>query len=339
MMKNNRIFNLEYAIKNRQLVNANIELTYRCNWRCKHCYIDNYSNIGLDYNRICKLLDELKLCGVETILFTGGEVFVRKDFLKIIKYARDKGFLISIFSNISLLDDYTILKLKEYKVKDISCTLFSLNSTIHDKITGVEGSWYKTFLNIFKLKKENFNIEVKTILIKDNYKCYNELFDFLKINNIDVRATSLLSVKTDGSSLNKKEELNFEENIKVLKKLDEISHIEIKKYYDVEDYICHEIRYSISIDPNGNIYPCLNFRMKIGNIEEGIMNVFNSDKYKKIQNLKNKDLLKCKKCNLNKYCIRCTGTAFLENNDILECAPSDRFFAVCRRRVYDKGLY
>src|SRR5690242_1580713 len=79
--------------------NATIEVTRRCPLRCAHCY--NNLAMGdvearlceLSYAEHCGLLDQLAEAGCLWILYTGGELFARKDFLDIYTYAKKKGFL------------------------------------------------------------------------------------------------------------------------------------------------------------------------------------------------------------------------------------------------------
>ena len=50
-----------------------------------------------------RLLDQLADAGCLWLLFTGGEIFARRDFLDIYTYAKQKGFLITLFTNGTLI--------------------------------------------------------------------------------------------------------------------------------------------------------------------------------------------------------------------------------------------
>jgi MoaA/NifB/PqqE/SkfB family radical SAM enzyme len=70
-------------------LNGTIEVTRRCPLTCLHCY--NNLPMGdreargreLDYDEHCRLLDELADAGCLWLLYTGGEIFARRDFLDI----------------------------------------------------------------------------------------------------------------------------------------------------------------------------------------------------------------------------------------------------------------
>ena len=89
----------------RVAASATIEISRRCPLKCVHCY--NNLPMGdmdakrgeLTYSEHCRILDELAEAGCLWILYTGGEIFARKDFLDIYTYAKKKGFLITLFTN------------------------------------------------------------------------------------------------------------------------------------------------------------------------------------------------------------------------------------------------
>src|SRR2546426_11810975 len=99
----------ERLFKHRIPVNGTIEVTRRCPLECAHCY--NNLSMGdqearrseLTYEEHCRLLDEITEAGGLWLLYTGGEIFARKDFLDIYTYAKQKGLLIGLFTNGTLI--------------------------------------------------------------------------------------------------------------------------------------------------------------------------------------------------------------------------------------------
>lgn len=73
------------------------------------------------------------------------------------------------------------------------------------------------------------------------------------------------------------------------------------------DGLCAAGRFSISIDPEGNIYPCHLFRLndsfKMGNIYDKEKNIFNSLSYKKLKN--QRKVLGCDECSARNICSQC----------------------------------
>src|SRR3954467_6133908 len=86
-----------------------IEVTRRCPLACVHCYNNlpmadhEASSTELTLAEHCRILDELAEAGCLWLLFTGGEIFARRDFLDIYTHAKKKGFLITLFTNGTLI--------------------------------------------------------------------------------------------------------------------------------------------------------------------------------------------------------------------------------------------
>src|SRR2546428_13436881 len=75
------------------------EVTHRCNLGCAHCYLTE-GPVGrpkptreeLTLDEIRPVLDQLAEAGTLFLTLTGGEVFMRRDFLEIVAHARACGF-------------------------------------------------------------------------------------------------------------------------------------------------------------------------------------------------------------------------------------------------------
>src|SRR5256885_17099675 len=96
----------------RSPVEVSIEVSRRCPLECQHCY--NNLPMGdlaardreLTKEEYFKLLADLADMDVIWLLFTGGEIFARKDFREIYAFAKQKGFLITLFTNRTLISEH-----------------------------------------------------------------------------------------------------------------------------------------------------------------------------------------------------------------------------------------
>jgi radical SAM protein with 4Fe4S-binding SPASM domain len=329
----------EFASKNKTLTAITIELNTNCNWRCKHCYIDDYSyEYELSFNVIKRLFIEMRKMGVVDLLFTGGEMFLRKDILEIIKLARSMFFDVSLFTNASLLNESVIKSLKCLYIDHISCTLFSLDDSIHDSITGVNGSLQKTMENLKLLKQYNIDVEVKHIITNLNMHEHKRIVEYCTSMGFKYRLTPSIWSKKDGdhSPLNLKvDETYLRKN---LIEIDELrSSSKIVKHENL--FVCNATRYSLFIMANGDVTPCTNLYKSIGNISENsLKDIWKSSEYlNKVQNLKWKNLHVCKNCEVSDFCMRCSGIALLEHGDLLSCNRYERINATIRKEYYSKG--
>src|SRR6266568_6757188 len=80
-------------------LNVQWDLTYRCNERCVHCYLDHDDHGEMTTAEIKGVLDQLEEAGVFFLTFSGGEVFMRRDFFDLLEHARRLLFNVKIKTN------------------------------------------------------------------------------------------------------------------------------------------------------------------------------------------------------------------------------------------------
>src|SRR5580765_6968894 len=86
---------LKYGIP----ISVQLDLTYRCNERCIHCYLDHDDHGEMTTVEIKDLLDQLAAAGVLFLNLSGGEIFMRKDLFEIVEYARKLQFSVKLKTN------------------------------------------------------------------------------------------------------------------------------------------------------------------------------------------------------------------------------------------------
>lgn len=326
---------LNLCDKNTTLFSATIELLTKCNWRCKHCYIPNRDNIGLDKNVVFDIFKQLRDMGTFELVLTGGEIFYRSDILDIIKKARDMKFKVTLLSNISLMNEEIIKQLAKLSIYNISCTIFSLDENIHDSITGISGSLKKALSNVMLLKKYNIPLQIKTVIMKDNYNSYKQVKVFCEENGFDYFPSTIVSAKHNGDKYPLELRISNSELEETFNYIDDVNIIN-KRHISQEDYVCDTLRYSLNIDSYGNVYPCNAFNTPIGNIfKNSIKDIWtNSKELSYIRSLKWKDLKECNNCDNKDYCFKCPGLTSLENNNILAKSSLACQHANIRHKLY-----
>ena len=193
----------ELNIQENKLSSILFDTTYRCNENCLHCYCDKTDiKTEIKFKEIKQIIDEAYELGITKITFTGGECTLIKDFYKICKYVRKKRIELIIFTNgqkfydePELLDK--IINLYPYM---IGISLYSMNPDIHDKITGVKGSWNKTISIIKRLLDSNILVEIKCFLTKYNANSYKDIIKFAKQNNCQLAIDSNLLANKENNN-------------------------------------------------------------------------------------------------------------------------------------------
>jgi len=144
-------------------------ITHRCNLDCSICLIkDEEEKRELDFPMIKGILDEAAALGVLNVSFSGGEPFLRPDFADIYRYAVHKGFLVSIFSNLTLLNRSLLRLFLRYPPERIQTTIYGLSSATYETITRVEGSFRLFMKNLACLRKNPIRLTLQFTVCKSN---------------------------------------------------------------------------------------------------------------------------------------------------------------------------
>lgn len=314
------------AYSNRIPVDGTIELTYRCNLNCVHCYIPpNYRHINqseLSYLEICKILDEIAEEGCLWLLFTGGEIFCRKDFKDIYSYAKNRGFIVTLFTNGTLITAEIVDYLQEFCPHDLEITIYGSTQETYEKITRVSGSFKKCINALLLLKKKNIPFKLKSPLLRINQHEILKIKELAHDLEVEFKFDSIIFPKIDQSRepcdyrLSPKEIVEFEiieqDRLQNLKKFD---RYEVESnFYKEFLFICHGGRSSFSIDPTGNLklcslLPIFKFNLRNDTFKDGWNNYL-----EKVINTKVKRKLKCQTCQFYNLCNQCPAFSYLEND-------------------------
>ena len=153
---------------------VSIEVTRRCPLQCLHCY--NNLPMGhmeakrreLSTEEHYHVLDELVEMGCFWLLYTGGEIFARKDFLEIYTYAKKKGFLITLFTNGTIINEQIADYLAEWPPFAIEITLYGRTRETYEALTAVPGSYDRCLRGIQLLKERGLPLKLKTVATSIN---------------------------------------------------------------------------------------------------------------------------------------------------------------------------
>ena len=150
------------------IVGSSLRVTMGCNAKCKHCYTMGGRKLENEYTteQILEIIDQLSKMNIAQMFFTGGEPFLRKDIVKILNYANEKGIDILISTNGSILKEETIQQIEHIKFKQFQVSIDGIGAW-HDENRGV-GFFEKADKTIDLLKKHNINNITKISIIEKN---------------------------------------------------------------------------------------------------------------------------------------------------------------------------
>lgn len=176
-----------------------------CNNKCLFCSVGDFNYSKKSISDIRKELQILKKVA-SNIKFTGGEITIRPDLLKIVSYAKNLGFInICIESNgRGFSDEKYTKKILNSGANEFFISIHGHNPKIHDKVTGVKGSFNETFKGIKNLiKYHKYGVGINVVITNFNYRYLPDITGFLF--GLGVHHVTLSFVTVCGSTMvNKK---------------------------------------------------------------------------------------------------------------------------------------
>ena len=164
------------------LSSVKIKLTSFCNLRCQMCdYWKTKSEQSLNTDQWFDVLAQLADMGCRKVHFSGGEVFLRRDFLDLVEHGTALKLKINMTTNGTLLTDERLRRLIKARPNSISLSLDGPKAEIHDSIRGLPGSFKRTTRTLRKLNQlgerlgHRPKVRINSVLQRSNYKLVPQL--------------------------------------------------------------------------------------------------------------------------------------------------------------------
>lgn len=320
-----------------RIVAVNWSITNRCNQRCHMCHSFEYTknlNNEMPFEKIKKFLEENRR-NFFTILFTGGEPFLREDICDIIDVAKASRLSCGVCTNGTLLDPNKINRINKSRLDFI---IFSIHGPrdIHDDIVGEEGNFDTTMSNLAEFLRVNSRTKamINCSITEKNFDRLKDLVKIARHFKIPLRYEHLNYMSPDNlpacneewrermkdmpdckvvtyNTLPKIDAANTDriyENMEYISRNNpdvffkpNLDHNDLRKWYLDQDIgrACHYAWNSLHLTPGGDVLPCHFLDLKMGNINENpLLEIWNSDKYMKFRReLKKGIFIGCRHCN------------------------------------------
>ncbi|NOZ78448.1 MAG: radical SAM protein [Acidobacteria bacterium] len=329
-------------------VTATIEVTRRCNNRCVHCYtnlpagdaVAQREEMSLDEHR--RLLDELAKLGTLWLLYTGGEPFLRKDFITIYKDAKRRGFLITIFTNGTLLDDATASVLADWRPFAIEITLYGHTRETYERVSRVPGSFERCREGVRRMVERGLPLRLKSTVFRENVHELGAMKKWAEKLGVEFRFDAMINPRIDGgmqplsSRLSPAEivELDIGDEKRIQEWGDFCARHPVTKGVEGSGllYSCGAAWNTLMVDPSGRIFPCGMIRQAPYDFVSGrVENAWHGHLLSLRTALATRTT-RCTRCGLAAMCGMCPAYGFLENGDPEE--PVDFLCHVAHLRAY-----
>ena len=317
-----------------------IDLTDGCNERCIHCYLPKGGTHYIGKDIALKVMKEFREVHGLTVYISGGECMLHKDFAAILRYAKSLDLNIIVMSNLTLCDEKMVALLKEIDPQFVNVSLYAVTEAIHDSITQVPGSCYKTKEAIDELQAVGVHIRVATPFMRENKECVDELKAYTAKRNVHLIADSEIFGQIDHSCENQCHALSvaeLEELISAHKDVFSMMPMESARC-ECEAKVCDIGDARLNLDAKGMYYPCDGFHGAIiGDTQkDSLWDVWTGEPLNKLRALKNKDFGMCASCLDRAWCKTCPMRNFNETGNMFTHARWRCEAAQIYRKVFEE---
>jgi AdoMet-dependent heme synthase len=304
-------------------ISVHLDITYRCNERCVHCYLDHDDHGEMTTAEIKGILTQFADAGVFFLTISGGEVLMRRDFFEIVEHARSLLLNVQIKTNGVMIHEKEAKRLRELGVEQIQISVYSHRPEVHDAITKLPGSLKRTLTAIRFLQSQGLKVTIANVLMKPNLSDGAEVMALAKELGASYTLDPTITPKMDG-----------DRSILALR----APASDIKQAFlnpalvgDVEEfcappppaddnimegYPCSAGHTGCYVTPYGDVFPCVQFPLPSGNLRtQTFLDIWrNSSQLKEVRSIRAKDLPTCSSCSHVGTCTRCPGLAYMEGN-------------------------
>ena len=262
-------------------------VTGKCNYRCRHCFMDAPTGLlgELSTEQALDLIDQMAECGVLCVDLTGGEPFVRRDIWQLIDRILSYGMTIgSVYTNGWLVDEALLDRFEQRGVKPEFSISFD-GVGWHDWMRGVPGAEQAALRALQLLHDRGFSTDVEMCIHRGNLHTLPQSIEALRavgVENVKVGNVAMTALWCQNSQGNALTDREFVEamlpyitwyykagqpirqlmltNVATLRK-DRAYQI-IPEHYDgteacLDHYMCGAARMACYITPEGRLLPCM----------------------------------------------------------------------------------
>jgi radical SAM protein with 4Fe4S-binding SPASM domain len=272
------------------------------------------------------------------LVLTGGEPFLRPDIYKIIKYAKNLGFEVTIATNGTLLTSDVVKKLSALDVAGVAISLDFTNPRSQDSFRGMHGAWKMAIEGMKNAIKEGLYLQVNITLSRLNLTELPQLLTMADEMSSCVVLLYQLQPLGRGELIREltltREEFSYviEKLLFLQRKLKTlIVPVGLPQYFTfLSDRTplkaffrgCIAGEGMFYVKWYGDVWPCVFLPISIGNVlESTAMEILT--KKELISKIKNRTNLEepCRSCKYRENCGGCRARAYLMTGNLLATDP------------------
>ena len=298
------------AKKNRYPFSVTFELTPFCNFSCVMCYVHltkeqaQMQGRHLGADEWLEIARQAKEAGTLNITLTGGEPFLHPEFWKIYSELNKMGFLISVMSNGSMIDEECMEKFREYGMPyRIKLTVYGASDETYMRTCNSPDGFTRISKAVSLLKEAEVPLIMTSTVVRENADDLQKIYAFARENGIPLQHTVSV-VKASRGAVNTVESSRFS--------LDEfpdeltLEELEKSKFPPVDSPFAWCMNYgsALWVTWHGRLQLCSFLSEPYINYSGRLIDDYRS-LLSELEKLRNPD--ECTGCEWKRFCQRCPG--------------------------------
>jgi radical SAM protein with 4Fe4S-binding SPASM domain len=318
-------------VRERVPLQGSIELTYRCNLACEHCWVNLPSGDRgarareLSSGELARITDEIVDAGGLWLLLTGGEVFLRPDFFEIYRYMKRKGLMVLIYTNGTTITERVADQLAECPPSRVEISLYGVTPGTYRRMTGHD-ALNRCLRGIRLLLDRKINLNLKTVTTTSNYDEFLEIRDYaMREFGIFLRYDPNINFrKVEGREGFAPARVRLSaEQVVALDRIIDADEQAFPASYRRDNTLTTDYVFSCGagintyhVDPYGRMTSCMmvksiGYDLRAGSFKEGWASFF-----ERIVERKKSRAGRCDACAISRTCDSCPGWSDLEHGDL-----------------------
>jgi MoaA/NifB/PqqE/SkfB family radical SAM enzyme len=259
----------ERALRRAQPLAALLELTYACNWRCVFCYNPrHHDQRRLSGAEWAQVIADLRALGTLNVTLTGGEPLTHPEAFEVMSAVRSQAMTFRLFTNGSLVTDEVAQRLVALRPLAVELSLHGASSETHDRSTATPGSFDALWRGVAALKRHGLPIVLKTPLTRINEDELEEMIALTEREGVPYNLDAALTHRDDGDPAPLQYSVTRQGLDRYYALLAEHKRIPVS-HRTVGGVNCGLGRTTLAVDPEGNVYPCPQWRKSsLGNVRQ-----------------------------------------------------------------------
>lgn len=317
-------------------ITGTLELLPICNMNCDMCYI-RLSRTEMEKKGRMRTADEwismgeeMERAGVLFLLLTGGEPLLFPDFRRLYLSLRERGIILTVNTNGTLIDADWAAFFGENKPRRINITLYGADDRAYETLCHYPGGFEKTVQGIRLLKERGVDVKINGSVTKSNRNDMEKIYaigrelgapvhmDTYMLPGIHERKLPFEAqsrLEPEEAAAAEMEMLRNEMNPEDLRMYVQQMLLQIKKEGNVysEGITCMAGNCSFAVNWQGEMRPCVTLEkpsvpvFEVG-FERAWQQISEGVKIYRINE-------KCRKCHLRPVCKTCVASAWLETGE------------------------